>query len=149
MEFNCQYDRKSFRVKRMSNLIDICRIKFESLILIFDLRIFDPQQPLQEKVLIKNMASLKPGEMNLGVKIKIIVDDNHGSHFCRRCSCRGRFQDNNRIIYWYFFLVISANRVTDKLTQVHDKIFCCRSGSAADTQAIADIVHYYLQLFGF
>lgn len=42
-----------------------------------------------------------------------------------------------------------ANRVTDKLTQIHDRIFCCRSGSAADTQAIADIVHYYLQLFGY
>ncbi|KAJ3128015.1 Proteasome subunit beta type-1 [Nowakowskiella sp. JEL0407] len=40
-----------------------------------------------------------------------------------------------------------ANRVTDKLTSVHDRIFCCRSGSAADTQAIADIVHYYLQMF--
>ncbi|KAJ3063641.1 Proteasome subunit beta type-1 [Quaeritorhiza haematococci] len=40
-----------------------------------------------------------------------------------------------------------ANRVTDKLTPVHDRIFCCRSGSAADTQAVADIVHYYLQLF--
>ena len=40
-----------------------------------------------------------------------------------------------------------ANRVTDKLTQIHDTIYCCRSGSAADTQAIADIVKYYLQLY--
>ena len=39
-----------------------------------------------------------------------------------------------------------ANRVTDKITKVHDHIYCCRSGSAADTQAIADIVHYYLQI---
>ncbi|XP_061422136.1 proteasome subunit beta type-6-like [Lethenteron reissneri] len=37
-----------------------------------------------------------------------------------------------------------ANRVTDKLTPVHDRIFCCRSGSAADTQAIADVVNYQL-----
>ncbi|KAL7982906.1 hypothetical protein Chor_013512 [Crotalus horridus] len=37
-----------------------------------------------------------------------------------------------------------ANRVTDKLTQIHDRIFCCRSGSAADTQAIADAVAYQL-----
>lgn len=37
-----------------------------------------------------------------------------------------------------------ANRVTDKLTQISDKIYCCRSGSAADTQAIADIVAYSL-----
>jgi 20S proteasome subunit beta 1 len=33
-----------------------------------------------------------------------------------------------------------ANRVSDKLTQVHDRVFCCRSGSAADTQAVSDIV---------
>jgi 20S proteasome subunit beta 1 len=37
-----------------------------------------------------------------------------------------------------------ANRVTDKLTKVTDYIYCCRSGSAADTQAIADIVSYHL-----
>lgn len=37
-----------------------------------------------------------------------------------------------------------ANRVTDKLTRVSDTIYCCRSGSAADTQAIADIVAYYM-----
>ncbi|GAV47424.1 hypothetical protein ZYGR_0H02660 [Zygosaccharomyces rouxii] len=40
-----------------------------------------------------------------------------------------------------------ANRVTDKLTRVHDKVWCCRSGSAADTQAVADIVQYYLDLY--
>jgi len=37
-----------------------------------------------------------------------------------------------------------ANRVSDKLTPVHERIYCCRSGSAADTQAVADIVRYYL-----
>jgi 20S proteasome subunit beta 1 len=37
--------------------------------------------------------------------------------------------------------------VTDKLTYVHDRIYCCRSGSAADTQAIADVVHMALQQF--
>lgn len=39
-----------------------------------------------------------------------------------------------------------ANRVTDKLTPLHSRIFCCRSGSAADTQALADVVQYHLQL---
>eukprot|EP01115_Flamella_aegyptia_P013498 TRINITY_DN72260_c2_g2_i1.p1 TRINITY_DN72260_c2_g2~~TRINITY_DN72260_c2_g2_i1.p1 ORF type:complete len:235 (-),score=36.60 TRINITY_DN72260_c2_g2_i1:165-773(-) len=39
-----------------------------------------------------------------------------------------------------------ANRVTDKLTKVAEHIYCCRSGSAADTQAIADIVRYYLDV---
>ncbi|XP_064610453.1 proteasome subunit beta type-6-like [Liolophura sinensis] len=37
-----------------------------------------------------------------------------------------------------------ANRVTDKLTRVSDYIYCCRSGSAADTQAVADIVTYHM-----
>jgi 20S proteasome subunit beta 1 len=39
-----------------------------------------------------------------------------------------------------------ANRVTDKLTRVTDYIYCCRSGSAADTQAVADIVSYQLSI---
>lgn len=37
-----------------------------------------------------------------------------------------------------------ANRVSDKLTPIADNIYCCRSGSAADTQALSDIVRYYL-----
>uniref|UniRef100_A0A4X2K561 Proteasome subunit beta n=1 Tax=Vombatus ursinus TaxID=29139 RepID=A0A4X2K561_VOMUR len=36
------------------------------------------------------------------------------------------------------------NRVTDKLTPIHDRIFFCHSGSAADTQAVADAVTYQL-----
>merc|ERR1712066_203742 len=35
-----------------------------------------------------------------------------------------------------------ANRVTDKLTPVSSNIMACRSGSAADTQAVTDIVRY-------
>jgi 20S proteasome alpha/beta subunit len=34
--------------------------------------------------------------------------------------------------------------VTDKLTRITDNIYCCRSGSAADTQAVADMVTYHL-----
>eukprot|EP00035_Acanthoeca_spectabilis_P020210 m.431678 g.431678 ORF g.431678 m.431678 type:complete len:225 (-) comp17335_c0_seq1:65-739(-) len=37
-----------------------------------------------------------------------------------------------------------ANRVTDKLTRITDNVYCCRSGSAADTQAVADMVAYHL-----
>jgi 20S proteasome subunit beta 1 len=37
-----------------------------------------------------------------------------------------------------------ANRVSDKISPVHDRIYCCRSGSAADTQAVSDMVKYYL-----
>ena len=31
--------------------------------------------------------------------------------------------------------VYISNRVSDKLTAVDERIYCCRSGSAADTQA--------------
>ncbi|CAG5131169.1 unnamed protein product [Candidula unifasciata] len=37
-----------------------------------------------------------------------------------------------------------ANRVTHKLTGITDYIYCCRSGSAADTQAVADLVKYQI-----
>lgn len=39
---------------------------------------------------------------------------------------------------------IVANRIADKLTKISDNIYCCRSGSAADSQAISDIVSYHL-----
>lgn len=42
--------------------------------------------------------------------------------------------------------VYVANRVSDKLTRITDYIYCSRSGSAADTQAIADIVRYQISL---
>eukprot|EP01006_Ploeotia_vitrea_P026603 TRINITY_DN59569_c0_g1_i1.p1 TRINITY_DN59569_c0_g1~~TRINITY_DN59569_c0_g1_i1.p1 ORF type:complete len:242 (+),score=128.94 TRINITY_DN59569_c0_g1_i1:31-756(+) len=41
-----------------------------------------------------------------------------------------------------------ANRASDKISSVHERIYCCRSGSAADTQAISDMVRYYLALHG-
>jgi 20S proteasome subunit beta 1 len=39
-----------------------------------------------------------------------------------------------------------ANRVSDKITQITDHIWICRSGSAADTQAISDYLKYYLHM---
>lgn len=33
-----------------------------------------------------------------------------------------------------------SNRVSNKITKLTDRIYCCRSGSAADTQMIANIV---------
>lgn len=39
-----------------------------------------------------------------------------------------------------------SNRATDKLDQVADRIFVQRSGSSADTEAVADIVKYYLRI---
>lgn len=43
--------------------------------------------------------------------------------------------------------VYIGNRVTDKLTKIADHIYVCRSGSAADTQALADIVSYHLDFY--
>ena len=37
-----------------------------------------------------------------------------------------------------------ANRVSDKLVQISEQIYVCRSGSAADTQTLTDYVHYFL-----
>lgn len=37
-----------------------------------------------------------------------------------------------------------ANRATDKITPLLENIYMCRSGSAADTQAIASYVQYFL-----
>lgn len=39
-----------------------------------------------------------------------------------------------------------VNRVSDKITNIVDNIWVCRSGSAADTQAIADFIRYYSEL---
>ncbi|VDM32702.1 unnamed protein product [Hydatigera taeniaeformis] len=41
--------------------------------------------------------------------------------------------------------VYVSNRVTDKLTPLTKYIYCCRSGSSADTQAITDVVKYQLE----
>ena len=41
--------------------------------------------------------------------------------------------------------VYVANRVSDKLTSITDSIYCCRSGSAADTQAVSDSVRRYAE----
>lgn len=40
-----------------------------------------------------------------------------------------------------------VNRVTDKVAQLTDTIWCCRSGSSADTQAVTDIVAYHLSMY--
>merc|ERR1712151_1491257 len=37
-----------------------------------------------------------------------------------------------------------ANRASRKISKVHDKIFVCRCGSAADTQALTGFVQNYL-----
>lgn len=41
-----------------------------------------------------------------------------------------------------------VNRATNKLTKLTKKIYCCRSGSAADTQAMAEMASHYLNWHG-
>ncbi|KAH8149253.1 uncharacterized protein LAJ45_06793 [Morchella importuna] len=79
-----------------------------------------------------DMEHLKKGEVNLGTSIMAAIFDGGVVLGADSRTTTGSY---------------IANRVTDKLTQVHDTIWCCRSGSAADTQAIADIVHYHLQMY--
>ncbi|KAI0347362.1 20S proteasome subunit [Trametopsis cervina] len=77
-----------------------------------------------------DMQQLKAGEVNLGTSIMAVQFKNGVVVGADSRTTTGSY---------------IANRVTDKLTHVHDRIYCCRSGSAADTQAVADNVHYALQ----
>lgn len=49
-----------------------------------------------------------------------------------------------------FLIILSrksvVNRVMNKLSPLHDKIYCALSGSAADAQTIAEIVNYQLDV---
>lgn len=97
-----------------------------------------------------------------------MTDIHHGRRFRRRRRDRCRFPNNHRLLHRtssflsfihqaqriacppphiYHQADVQANRVTDKLTHIHDRIYCCRSGSAADTQAVADIVHQHAQVY--
>ncbi|TFY82601.1 hypothetical protein EWM64_g1415 [Hericium alpestre] len=78
-----------------------------------------------------DMEQLKRGEVNLGTSIMAVQFDKGVVIGADSRTTTGSY---------------IANRVTDKLTSLHDRIYCCRSGSAADTQAIADYVSYWLQL---
>lgn len=79
-----------------------------------------------------DMNHLKTGEVNLGTSIMAITFKDGVILGADSRTTTGAY---------------IANRVTDKLTQVSDTIWCCRSGSAADTQAVADIVQYHLGLY--
>ncbi|KAL0581998.1 Proteasome subunit beta type-1 [Marasmius crinis-equi] len=78
-----------------------------------------------------DMQQLKSGEVNLGTSIMAVQFEGGVVIGADSRTTTGSY---------------IANRVTDKLTFLHDRIYCCRSGSAADTQAIADMGHYYLQM---
>lgn len=95
--------------------------------------------PLQHSALAMSIAhenpnfdiqALKKGEMNLGTSIMAIK---YKDGLLLGADSRTSMGS------------MVANRVTDKLTKVYDNIWCCRSGSAADTQAVAEFVRYYLE----
>ncbi|KAJ7904336.1 nucleophile aminohydrolase [Mycena olivaceomarginata] len=73
-----------------------------------------------------DFQQLKAGEVNLGTSIMAVQFANGVVIGADSRTTTGSY---------------IANRVTDKLTHVHDRVYC------SDTQAVADIVHYYLQLF--
>lgn len=50
-------------------------------------------------------------------------------------------------VSFYFLGMYVANRVANKIEQIDDRIFMCRSGSAADTQKIGNIVRAQLNQF--
>ncbi|KAJ9148780.1 Proteasome subunit beta type [Coniochaeta hoffmannii] len=87
---------------------------------------------LNEDGIHVDMDRLKKGEVNLGTSIMAVTFKDGVILGADSRTTTGAY---------------IANRVTDKLTKVHDTIWCCRSGSAADTQAVADIVQYQLGLF--
>ncbi|CEJ90099.1 Putative Proteasome subunit beta type [[Torrubiella] hemipterigena] len=87
---------------------------------------------LNEDGIHVDMDRLKKGEVNLGTSIMAVTFKDGVILGADSRTTTGSY---------------IANRVTDKLTKVHDTIWCCRSGSAADTQAVADIVQYQLGLF--
>ncbi|MCJ1309954.1 Proteasome subunit beta type-1 [Agyrium rufum] len=79
-----------------------------------------------------DMEHLKKGEVNLGTSIMAITFKDGVILGADSRTTTGAY---------------IANRTTDKLTRISDTIWCCRSGSAADTQAVADIASYHLGLF--
>jgi len=74
-------------------------------------------------------SNLKPGEVSTGTTIMAIAFEDGVVLGADSRTSTGTYV---------------ANRVSDKIVQLHDYIWCCRSGSAADTQALTDYVKHYL-----
>lgn len=79
-----------------------------------------------------DVQHLKEGEVDLGTSIMAVAYDGGVVLGADSRTTMGSY---------------IANRVTDKLTHISDRIYCCRSGSAADTQAVADMITYYLSVY--
>jgi len=77
------------------------------------------------------VPSLKSGEISMGTSIMAIEYDGGVVIGADSRTTMGAFV---------------SNRVTNKLTQVTDHVFCLRSGSAADTQYLSDVASHQLRL---
>ncbi|POY70769.1 putative Proteasome endopeptidase complex [Rhodotorula taiwanensis] len=91
-----------------------------------------PMHSTSANILTPDVSPLKAGEMNLGTSIMAVAFDGGVVVGADSRTSMGAY---------------IANRVTDKLTYLHERIYCCRSGSAADTQAVADVVHAQLSQY--
>jgi 20S proteasome subunit beta 1 len=78
---------------------------------------------------VDEASMLKPGEIDAGTSIIAVKFDGGVVLGADSRTSTGTY---------------IANRVSDKLTGLHDRIYCCRSGSAADTQALSDYVRHFL-----
>jgi len=76
-----------------------------------------------------NPYGLKPGEMSSGTTIMAVEFDGGVVLGADSRTSSGSYV---------------ANRVSDKIVPIHDYVWSCRSGSAADTQAVADYVKHYV-----
>lgn len=74
--------------------------------------------------------NLKPGEINLGTTVMAVKYANGVIMGADTRTSSGIFV---------------VNRASDKLTPLSKSIYCCRSGSAADTQALAAMVRSQLE----
>merc|ERR1711964_270457 len=72
---------------------------------------------------------LKPGEVSTGATIMGCIFDGGIVMGADTRVSTGRYV---------------ANRASRKVSQVHDRIFVCRSGSAADTQALTGFVKHHI-----
>lgn len=49
----------------------------------------------------------------------------------------------------FFYSNFIYSRITNKITAINDHLCVLRSGNAADTEAVTDIVKYYLEAYSY
>merc|ERR1719420_2933152 len=86
-------------------------------------------QPMDFMAPHKDPYGLKPGEVSSGTTIMGVLFDGGLVMGADTRTSTGQYV---------------ANRGSRKISQITDKIFICRSGSAADTQALTGMVKHYL-----